>query len=764
MKTLKIFLLFFISAYLFVVPTVTYAMPNPSVQKDDLIFDFEDSMSEISDSIKSLGDIDPKVASSFASNFEAVMKYAGYVGTTLGLINGSVAFLKLIGVMKDSTEQKLINISDQLDNINDKMTEMDGKLNNITAEMAKIEASIEFHARDQKADYLMGKWKDFVYQYMESSLDKSMVDYQSMILNGVKNWCNNTTADARKTDDIDNSQIILLYKKNAAGDYDLQYTLDNEVPRGFPEDGKYIILKQGVMPENVGWDVEQYVTKLESYIYSNIANNITNRNFSVFETQNYPFLTPEGAPKYIDQGPKLEIQKIAQDAVSVLMYRIAAAEVNKDAKFSKTLAQQFTNYTNHLLSSEEGIDAMFKTFYLTHAFESEVRSDLIDFANRMTVKSGTYGLFVMNVLGMSNSITDSEKTTVIEQINKIIKTIKSAKENGITGIDNFSYITNTKLHLTDAYFESEATLAVRVGPGNRRAYKGFSSKGISSLKTDRDFGENYSVIGDTNLMLVLNTMQANGISGDFDSLNKYMPGSENNRDAVITSYTAPQDMSLDGTIPCNTKNISGDYFDPGTGKNSLPSDASNEYVKIKQKVTGSTYIPSTGQLQTGRNLIALGAYAEDHTLWAIDETAFFGGPSNYKKYSDRVDQVATVSEYVELNADGTINETPTVTDGVPNATVYNFIYQGNASYNTIVSVPLPDKEGPASNLLKADNEETYNPLISYRNMDMSVDKKADANTNNGIDLKELAVLIAIGVAGLITALCFLIHGKKTKKA
>ena len=421
MKSLKLFLVFVISAYLFVMPSIVYAMENPTIEnKSNIIIDFEDSMSEISNSIKSLKDIDPEVVSSFSEDFEQVMKYAGYVGTTLGLINGSVAFLKLIGVMKDPTTQKLINISDQIENINDKMTEMDGKLNNITAEMAKIEASIEFHARDQKADYLMGRWKDFVYQYMESSLDKSMVDYQSMIINGAKEWCKNSKESSRTSGDIDNSKIILLYKKNSSGDYELEYSLENSVPKNFPSDGRYIIFKNDILPNSLDWDVEQYITKIKSAISSEISNNITKRNFSVFETQNYPFLTPEGAPKYIDQGPKLEIDRIAEDAVSVLMYRIAASEVNKDAKFSKTLAQQFTNYTNHLLSSDEGIDAMFKTFYLTHSFETEVKDDLIDFSNRMIVKTGTYGLFVMNVLGMSNTITDSEKTTMIEQLNKII--------------------------------------------------------------------------------------------------------------------------------------------------------------------------------------------------------------------------------------------------------------------------------------------------------------------------------------------------------
>lgn len=180
-------------------------VPNP---KSDVIIDFEDSMSEIAHSVKEIGDdIDPAQISSIVGKFESVMKYAGYVSTVLGIVNGSVAFMHLVGITKDPTEQKLIKIGDQLDNINNKMAEMDAKLNNITGEMAKIEASIEFHARDQKADYLMGRWHDFAYQYMETGLDSSMVEYESMVLNGLKNWCNNANDKARTRGGVDNNKI-----------------------------------------------------------------------------------------------------------------------------------------------------------------------------------------------------------------------------------------------------------------------------------------------------------------------------------------------------------------------------------------------------------------------------------------------------------------------------------------------------------------------------------------------------------------------------
>lgn len=47
-------------------------------------------------------------------------------------------------------------------------------------------------------------------------------------------------------------------------------------------------------------------------------------------------------------------------------------------------------------------------------------------------------------------------------------------------------------------------------------------------------------------------------------------------------------------------------------------------------------------------------------------------------------------------------------------------------------------------------------------MDLTVKEKEAANKVN-MDLKELAVLIAIGVTGLIAAICFVIVRYKNKK-
>ena len=142
------------------------------------------------------------------------MQVAGYAGTILGVINGSVAFMKLIGVMKDPTAEALANIQRQLEVISEKMNQMDRKLNQITDSMTRIEAKQDFYARQDSAEKLHIVWTNFTQNYMENTLNKSMTEYESMILDGLKAWMENKTSDARTIGDVDTNKIILLYRKS----------------------------------------------------------------------------------------------------------------------------------------------------------------------------------------------------------------------------------------------------------------------------------------------------------------------------------------------------------------------------------------------------------------------------------------------------------------------------------------------------------------------------------------------------------------------
>ena len=79
----------------------------------------------------------------------------------------------------------MANILTRLEEISEKIQEIDEKLNASTQEMAKMQASLEFNARSQKATSMLSNWNSFSYRYMEDGLDKLMTQYTAMQREGV---------------------------------------------------------------------------------------------------------------------------------------------------------------------------------------------------------------------------------------------------------------------------------------------------------------------------------------------------------------------------------------------------------------------------------------------------------------------------------------------------------------------------------------------------------------------------------------------------
>ena len=701
--------------------------------ESEILIDLDDSISEISKVVKTIPSIEEVAAAELAADFEAFMKYAGYVGTALGLINGSVAFLRMIGVIKDPTATKLNKISDQITVINDKMNEIDGKLNDLTSAMSKMEALSEFHERDRKSDYLLQNWKSFTNNYMETTLDVSMSEYDAMILNGASKWFSN---EGRTDGDVDTSKIIVLYKKDG-DNYTPYQTYLNEVPSGFPSDSRYIVLESSALPGKIDWDVNNYMTKLQGEIESKIYNAVSQKDFTGITVQNYPFLTKEGAPEYIDQGPKLEIHKIAEDVTDALLYRITANEVNKDANYTKKIIQQFNMYTDHLKRSDEGVDAILKSMFLTHAFEPQVREDLTNFTNFMLIKTGVYGTFVSSVLGMSKFASDSEKLGILDEFGKAGKYVKDARDNGLTGKDHYSYITNTELYYIDTHILGDETLEVRVGPGNRRAYKGFSSKDLR-LSCPYEFPDKkFGPVGTVPALVLMSTISANGTTPNIEGLQKFFNNFQVVSDGVIVSYKTPEEMTMDSSIPMNIVNVSGDYFKTGTGTNSLQGDAELQYVVKKQKMVGDVYFPETGKLESNYVLAAMGAYAEEHTMWFIDETAFMGGPVRPSK---------EVYDHME-----TSGSDPT-----------SFNYSLDAHYNYLVSVVSDEEPKMMGANVTAVQDDGYYPLDSFKNIDMLALGEKEKKEDNTLMIVVIAAVSAVVVAGAAVVIICYIKKRKNK--
>ncbi len=574
-----------------------------------------------------------------ASAFSEFMKVAGYAGTALGVINGSVTFLKLIGVMEDPIKGGIANILDEIKVIDEKMAEMDSKLDNISTAMTTMQASSEFNNRGLKAMNLRSSWTGFQYNYMESGMDQLMNQYNGMLLNGIKAWWRNESESARKAGGMDNTQIILIYLKDKDGE-EQPYSFAGEgIPDDIPEDAPYVILKADCIPDTLdSFNVNNYQKTLADAIKTRILAALDAENYDAFESRNMPMFTPEGK----DQIDEDEIAKIAADAVNVLLYRIGCAEVNRDAAFAIAVDSHFTNYCSHLMAAGEGIDAMLNSFYLTHAFEYEVSKDLQDFLNRMILKTGTYGAFVTNVLGMSDTTTDSAKLLAMKRFCDTEDRLNEALKNCVTGNGRYSYLTNTELRYAELSISNGVSASTEHIYTDKEVYDGFKTTGFKFMVRGLTPSD-YTQLGDVNSMLLFYTLKNNGVT----NLHKYL--SENNTgtygvtdyENIVTSWGKAQTLPLDGSVKLNAYNILGnDYSGISTTtlkpeKKDYPDNASPDYIVHREKVCGTVYDTASGNLTSNKVLLATALYGQSHWYWFKDEAALFAGPADYRyNYSE----------------------------------------------------------------------------------------------------------------------------------
>lgn len=568
------------------------------------------------------------------TGFQDFMRVAGYAGTALALVNGSVSFLKLIGVMSDPIAEGVGSILDQLETVNQRITEMDQKLNDLTDAMTRVEASAEFNARTSKAMTLHGAWRDFAHDYGEEGMDALMTRFDGMVLNGLVAWCRNESDAARKVSGVDNTRLVLVYRPDREGALRPVFSGVNGMPAGATEEDPCVILESSMLPATFDFNVNDYHQRLSALIAETMLGVLSRGGSDALTVRGIPGLTPEGADPDVAAS-------VASDLVDVLVYRIGCGEVNRDATFALDVDRRFTNYCNHLFGADEGLDAALKTFYLTHAFESEAAGEMADLLDRMQLKVGTYGTFVTAVLGMSSTTLDSAKQAAMDRFCKVTETVEDARRNCVTGNGHYCYITNSELVFSEMDVTSEVTVNTERIYIDKENYKGYVADPFKVSISRIPSGRNYAQIGDKNALLIYYTLQSEGMPEGFNAkLNELLvSGQVRDRGRIVTSFGTEQPMPKDGQVTLQVFNVIGDDFEGRktfklTGdEDDYPDDADPDCIYNSKKLVGSLLDPATGKLTSNTVLHAMAVYGQSHWNWFYDEAAILSGPADLPEFS-----------------------------------------------------------------------------------------------------------------------------------
>ncbi len=595
-------------------------------------------------------------------------------GTYVAAINSGVTFLKLLGVIKDGNTAMLSSIMEQMTVMGEQIADMDRKLDRLTEDMAKVQASVEFNARIEKAMLFENNWKDFEYRYMEKGLDDLIIQYNSFMLKGIQSWCQNE-GKARLVNGMDNTCLVLAYDNTENG-YKLIYSKDNGRPESAGEDSRILVLDSDILPQQLSWNVNTYRESIKAEIVKNMKDKIASDGFSAFDAENFPaFETGKGLTDEL-------LGELAEDAVDLLTYRVTAAQMNMDSLFSLQVVQQFSNYCTHLVSDNDGIDAIAKAMFLTHAFEYQIADDYKDLFDRMAVKTGVYGSFVLNVLGMSDYVNDADKASTLASYCSTLITVDETKREGLTGRDNFCYLTSKNLCFGTASFTDSGEIKSK----HRGMVNSYESCKIGDTVTDIRYGQSGKaftadkLIGDTDTLLLQYYMNNNGITADFDFYNEKL-GQNAAKDygSTVISIVGSQSLPLNDNNLLKVTNAVGSYFSGKTSVrlSSLPSDASSEYIASRRMMNGSLMDTKSGSVSVNKALSALAIYGESHWYWETDEAAFLGGPSDNASMTSSCTKEKTDVEF-------------------PSTEIYTFRYTQKVSYNCLINEAIPELLSPTT--------------------------------------------------------------------
>lgn len=594
--------------------------PELSLPSDsDILKGLEESWGAISDSTANLSaDLGGADVSGFLSGVfkSCISTLASNPFQVITAINGSVTFLRLIGVIEDPTAKALANIQDSLNTLNTKIDEIDGKLDKLTDNMTKMQATVEFNDRALRSRELFRSWDDFDQYYMENGLDKTIEEFQSYTRIFINDWFNQTNEE-RKNETIDTSIILVKYVNNTPTNI-----LDNSIPETCEDNEKYVLIPSQCVPEDLKnkFDADKYNETERNAILALLKSNT-----DLLECKNCKI-------------GDFDLEELAADAVEALNYRIVANGVRGNDYRTKVsdILYSFKTYCNNLTASGKGIDAKINSLYLSHAFESEISDELTKFIDQMMFKTGTYELFIQDLMGMSNLVTDSDKRTIINLFNETIKKLEEAKKNCVTGNKNFCYLTNSLVNLSVITYSND--LSVKVDDnGYYHDYKGASSSSIS-----RSIADSGTMLGDVDVQILYYTLNANGNGSDMTGYLTKNLFNVYDYNYIVTGENGEKELPKNSSEQLYYYRAAGKYMGDSddakvhcTGTVSLKnldSDLDSEYIINNRMYTGTVFDSDSRTIRSNFTLHASAIYGETHSYWFADEVYMFGGPNRSENF------------------------------------------------------------------------------------------------------------------------------------
>ena len=320
--------------------------------------------------------------------------------------------------------------------------------------------------------------------------------------------------------------------------------------------------------------------------------------------------------EYNSSSKQAMLESYAENVLNTVIYKIACEVMTENNTWVAQVITTYSQYCYNISLLDSGINAFLNNIYLTHAFEGEVKDDIVKFLDAMTAQAGFYGIFALTCAGQDSLQTTAAKSKLQENFVNTVTSINDRKTKAITGYDNYCYITGTVLEADTVSFTSQIHLRIVGG---------------DTLKDCTADSWTISVPGIADsvyLPMIYNQYKKlpQGTTSFGEYLNKYGAQNDTDNKIYMTKCHGVQTFALNEGIYMKAERIlwRNDYFnhggwyhiDNGTDTN---SKLDKSCYLVHDKITGDWFDSTNGDQSPNEVIAARACYSESYALWPMDE-------------------------------------------------------------------------------------------------------------------------------------------------
>lgn len=395
------------------------------------------------------------------------------VSGMLSLINGSVNFLKLIGVIEDPEASTLEDIYECVLDIQETVNEINTKTDAIQTTLDAEFSKMDYNFNLSRYDSYQQAWTDFFTQGGSAAkLDELYAAYQSQLnvelLSYAKQWQSGSEFGVRALYN-DAIEPILLYtgdNMNGAG-YDLPpmpYWSDDCTVDGIKYScmvadsvtlpGKYIKI------EKVKLNADNCTTHLTEALRNGVRTAIDESALIVTNSSfydNWEMMAEDEKSALCDQ--------LADDLMNSISYDVSHSVANSaksgEGTFASKVKAAYDVFAKNVAgenSVTSPVTAGFQRLSLTHGFEGEIKDDFTEIIAYISMLNVQYASFASYVCSLDDSMKQDTKAAVSSTNLKAMRAIITQYHSCMTGNDNYCYPLSEVVEYHDVSLRATHTL------------------------------------------------------------------------------------------------------------------------------------------------------------------------------------------------------------------------------------------------------------------------------------------------------------------